>query len=183
MSRVPPRGITVWLTGLPGAGKTTSAGHLVAELAARGLVATELDGDVLRTGISADLGFSAADRNENVRRAGEIALLLAEQGRIVVVSLVSPTRRSRDAVRRRHEEAGIAFLEVHVAAPLEVCEARDPKSLYRRARAGTITQMTGIDDPYEPPGSPEVVLATHLEPPEVTGAQLVDAVLTALKAT
>ncbi len=175
------RGLTVWLTGLPGAGKTTSADFLLRELADRGVPASELDGDVLRAGISKDLGFTSEDRAENVRRAGEIAVLLAEQGLVVVVSLVSPNRDARDAVRRRHAELGLAFLEVHVAAPLEVCERRDPKALYRRAREGEVAHMTGVDDPYEPPAAPELVLATHLAPPEETGAALLATVMAALE--
>jgi bifunctional enzyme CysN/CysC len=170
----------VWLTGLPGSGKTTSASFLLDELSRHGITAVSLDGDVLRGGISSDLGFTEADRAENVRRTGETALLLANQGFVAVVGLVSPQRRSRDEVRARHDEAGIGFVEVHVAAPLEVCELRDPKSLYRRARDGSVTHMTGIDDPYEPPLSADLVLVTDLKPPEETGAELVDAVLAAL---
>lgn len=171
------RGLTVWLTGLPGSGKTTSASYLLEELASRGIFASSLDGDVMRAGISADLGFSKEDRAENVRRAGEIALLLAAQGAVVVVSLVSPARSSRDSVRKRHAERGVPFLEVHVAAPLETCELRDPKSLYLRARQGSVANMTGVDDPYEPPLRPEVVLGTDLKPLEETGPQLLGAVL------
>ena len=117
MSDPVTHGLTVWLTGLPGSGKTTSASYLLDHLAANGVAAASLDGDVLRTGISADLGFSDEDRDENVRRAGEIALLLARQGAIVVVSLVSPRRAARDRVRARHDAAGVTFIEVHVAAP------------------------------------------------------------------
>lgn len=174
------RGLTVWLTGLPGSGKTTSGQGLLRELSARGVAATALDGDVLRKGISADLGFSEEDRAENVRRAGEIALLLADQGLVVVVCLVSPRRAARESVRQRHRDKGVPFLEAFVAAPLAVCEARDPKSLYRRARAGTLAKMTGVDDPYEPPTDPELVLATDLKGPEETGRELADYVLSRL---
>ncbi len=180
MSDPARRGLTVWLTGLPGSGKTTSANYLLEALADKGVFTASLDGDVLRQGVSADLGFSDADRDENVRRAGEVALLLASQGAVVVVGLVSPRRAARDAVRARHAEQGIAFLEAHVAAPLEVCEARDPKSLYRRAREGAVPHMTGVDDPYEPPLSPELVLETHRLELTATGASLVDAVLVVL---
>lgn len=172
--------MTVWLTGLSGSGKTTSANFLLRELAARDIATSSLDGDVLRTGISADLGFSEEDRAENVRRAGEIALLLAQQTLVVVVSLISPRKRPRDEVRRRHAEHGVEFLEVHVAAPVEVCEQRDPKFLYRRAREGYVPHMTGLSDPYEIPVAPELVLSTHLKPLEETGAQLVDFVLARL---
>jgi bifunctional enzyme CysN/CysC len=170
------RGITVWLTGLPGSGKTTSALFLLDALIRDGISATSLDGDVLRAGISADLGFGPEDRDENVRRAGEIALLLATQGEVAIVSLVSPRRAARDANRQRHRVRGIAFVEVHVAASLEVCEQRDPKALYRRAREGTVAHMTGIDDPYEPPTRPDLVLATDIQGVAETGAQLVEAV-------
>jgi bifunctional enzyme CysN/CysC len=171
----------VWLTGLPGSGKTTSASFLLEALSRAGTTAVSLDGDILRGGISSDLGFSDADRAENVRRTGETALLLALQGFVAVVSLVSPQRAARDEVRRRHDQEGVGFLEVHVAAPLEVCERRDPKSLYRGARSGSVAHMTGIDDPYEPPLTPELVLVTDLKPPSDTGAELVDAVLGALR--
>jgi len=154
------RGLTVWLTGLPGSGKTTSALALHAELERTGRFVALLDGDELRHGISSDLGFSNDDRDESVRRAGEIALLLAEQGAIAIVSLVSPRRRARDEVRRHHSNAQQRFFEVHVAAGLETCERRDPKALYRRSRSGSLTHMTGVDDPYEPPLHPELVLNT-----------------------
>jgi len=176
----PSRSLTVWLTGLPGSGKSTSAEFLIAELKARGVRTSALDGDSLREGISADLGFSEEDRSENVRRAGEIALLLASAGAVVVVSLVSPRRVPRAKVRRRHLERGIPFLEVYIAAPIEVCELRDPKALYRKARYGTIQNMTGVDDAYEPPLHPELILATDIMPIEKTGHQLVDAVMIAL---
>ena len=175
------RGITVWLTGLPGSGKTTSALFLLDTLLREGVSATSLDGDVLRAGISADLGFGPEDRDENVRRAGEIALLLALQGDVAIVSLVSPRRAARDAVRQRHRVRGVGFVEVHVAAPLEVCEARDPKSLYRRAREGTVANMTGVSDPYERPVNPDLVLATDLMDVEQTGKALVEAAVAALE--
>jgi adenylyl-sulfate kinase len=174
------RGLTVWLTGLPGSGKTTSADSLIKQLESRGVFAASLDGDALRVGVSADLGFSDADRDENVRRAGEVALLLASQGAVVVVSLVSPRRAARDSIRARHEARSVRFLEVHVAAPLEVCEARDPKSLYRRARAGQVAHMTGVHDAYEAPLHADLVLATDRCSIEETGTALVAAVVAAL---
>jgi adenylyl-sulfate kinase len=173
-------GLTVWLTGLPGSGKTTSATFLLEQLASRGIFTASLDGDVVRAGVSSDLGFSAQDRDENVRRTGEVALLLASQGAVVVVGLVSPRRAARDSVRQRHDEHGVRYLEVHVAAPLDVCEARDPKALYRKAREGTLANMTGIDGAYEPPEAPELVLATDKLSPEETGDALTEAVLAAL---
>jgi adenylyl-sulfate kinase len=174
------RGLTVWLTGLPGSGKTTSAHYLLDAMLREGVSATSLDGDVLRAGISADLGFGPEDRDENVRRAGEIALMLASQGEVVIVSLVSPRRAARDGVRQRHRTRGISFLEVHVAASLAVCEQRDPKALYRRAREGSVANMTGVNDPYEAPTKPDLVLATDTEAIEATGAQLVGLVRLAL---
>jgi bifunctional enzyme CysN/CysC len=181
MSHLAVRGLTVWLTGLPGSGKTTSADYLLKQLESQGVFTASLDGDVLRSGVSSDLGFSDDDRDENVRRAGEVALLLASQGAVVVVSLVSPRRAARDAVRARHDERAVDFLEVHVAAPLEVCEARDPKSLYRRAREGSVAHMTGVHDPYEAPLHADLVLATDRCSVEETGTSLVAAVETALR--
>ena len=151
-------GATVWMTGLPGSGKSTIAGGVEAALLGSGRSAYILDGDNLRHGLNGDLGFSAADRAENVRRVGEVALLLAEAGVVAVAPLVSPYRSDRDLVRERHDAAGVAFVEVHVATPLEECERRDPKGLYARARAGELRGMTGIDDPWEPPLAPELTL-------------------------
>ena len=148
-------GMTIWLTGLSGSGKSTVAAGVEAELFRLGKAAYTLDGDNVRHGLNADLGFSAADRAENVRRVGEVARLMADAGLVVLVPVISPYRADRDAVRRAHEEAGIPFGEVHVATPIEVCEQRDPKGLYVKARAGEITGFTGIDDPYEAPIQPE----------------------------
>lgn len=171
------RGLTVWLTGLPGSGKTTTATVLTERLSAIGEQSVILDGDILRSGLNRDLGFSDADRNESVRRAGEVALLLASVDCIVIVSLVSPLRIARDAVRARHHESGVGFIEVHIAAPLEVCEERDPKGLYARARRGEVASMTGIDSPYEAPLHPEVTLATDVDSVAAGVERLVDAVL------
>jgi bifunctional enzyme CysN/CysC len=117
-----------------------------------------LDGDNLRHGLNGNLGFSADDRAENVRRVGEVARLFADAGVIAVVPLISPYRAGRDHARALHDAAGLTFLEVFVDTPLEVCEARDPKGLYKQARAGEITGFTGVDDPYEPPTAPELVV-------------------------
>jgi bifunctional enzyme CysN/CysC len=117
-----------------------------------------LDGDNLRHGLNGDLGFSAGDRAENVRRTGEVAALLADAGVVVLVALVSPYRADREAARKIHDARGLPFLEIHVATSLEECERRDPKGLYARARAGEITGLTGVDDPYEPPEAAEVVV-------------------------
>jgi bifunctional enzyme CysN/CysC len=152
------KGLTVWFTGLSGSGKSTVAVEVERRLVAAGRPAYLLDGDNLRHGLNADLGFGAADRTENVRRVGEVAKLFADAGVVAVVSLVSPYRLDRDRVRAAHEQAGLEFVEVFVDTPLGVCEARDPKGLYAKARAGEVTGFTGIDDPYETPPSPELVL-------------------------
>src|SRR4051812_19749176 len=151
-------GMTVWLTGLSGSGKSTVAVSLEHRLVAAGTPAYLLDGDNLRHGLNGDLGFDAASRNENVRRAGEVAVLFADAGVVAIVPLISPYRADRDRVRTRHEELGLRFVEVFVDTPIELCEQRDPKGLYAKARAGEITGFTGIDDPYEAPVDPDVVL-------------------------
>jgi bifunctional enzyme CysN/CysC len=152
------RGATVWLTGLPASGKSAIAAALEARLVGSGIGAYLLDGDNLRHGLSGDLGFDAGSRAENARRAGEAARLMADAGLVVLVALVSPYAEHRDRVRRRHAEEDLPYVEVYVDTPLEVCEQRDPKGLYRRARAGTLHGMTGVDDPYEPPPDPDLVL-------------------------
>jgi bifunctional enzyme CysN/CysC len=152
------RGLTVWLTGLSASGKSSVAAELERRLLASGRPAYRLDGDNLRHGLNADLGFSAADRAENVRRVGEVAQLFADAGLIAVVSLISPYRADRERVREVHRAAELLFLEVFVDTPLEVCEARDPKGMYARARAGELLGFTGVDDPYEPPEAPDLVL-------------------------
>ena len=151
-------GATVWLTGLSGSGKSTVAVECERLLLAAGRPAYVLDGDNVRHGLNGDLGFSAADRAENVRRVGHVARLFADAGVVALVPLISPYRADRDTVRSLHDDAGLRFVEVHVAVPIDVCEARDAKGLYAKARAGEITGFTGVDDPYEPPDSPELVL-------------------------
>lgn len=157
------RGAVVWLTGLSGAGKSTLANALEQRLLSLGVLAAVIDGDVLRTGLNRDLGFSADDRRENIRRAGEVALHLARAGVVVAAALISPFREDRLAIARRMHETGVPFGEVLINAPLAACELRDPKGLYRRARAGEIKQFTGIDSPYEPPLAPDLELRTDLE--------------------
>jgi len=152
------KGLTVWFTGLSGSGKSTVAVEVERRLVEAGRPAYLLDGDNLRHGLNSDLGFGADDRAENVRRVGEVAKLFADAGVVAVVSLVSPYRGDRDRVREAHTAAGLAFLEVFVDTPLDVCEARDPKGLYAKARAGQLSRFTGIDDPYEVPADPELVL-------------------------
>lgn len=154
----PSLGATVWFTGLSGSGKSSVAAACERLLVEGGRPAYVLDGDNLRQGLNGDLGFSAADRTENVRRVGHVARLLADAGVIALVPLISPYRADRDRVRGLHDEAGVPFVEVFVDTPIELCEQRDPKGLYAKARAGEITGFTGIDDPYEAPGSPELVL-------------------------
>jgi adenylyl-sulfate kinase len=171
-------GLTVWLTGLSGSGKSTIAVAVEAALLERGRHAYLLDGDNLRHGLNGNLGFSAEDRAENVRRVGEVAKLLADAGTVALVSLVSPYAADRERVRGAHADAGLRFVEVFVDTPLEECERRDPKGLYAKARAGELKGMTGIDDPYEPPASPELTL----RPAEQTVEQAVAAVVAALGA-
>jgi adenylylsulfate kinase len=148
----------LWFTGLSGSGKSTLARRTERLLVERGVVAYVLDGDNLRQGLNRDLGFSPEDRAENIRRVGEVARLFVDAGAIVLTAFISPYRADRDGVRARFP-AG-AFAEVHVSTPLEVCEARDPKGLYRRARAGQIGQFTGVSAPYEAPATPELAVDT-----------------------
>ena len=155
------KGATLWFTGLSGSGKSTVAVALEQALHARGHLSYRLDGDNVRLGINKNLGFSAADRAENIRRIGEIAKLFVDTGVIVLSSFVSPYRADRDAVRALHEAAGMDFIEVFVDVPLAEAEKRDPKGLYKKARAGEIKNFTGIDDPYEAPEAPELILKSH----------------------
>ena len=156
-------GATIWLTGLSGSGKSTIATAVEHTLVSGGRAAYMLDGDNLRHGLNANLGFSAEDRAENVRRVGEVAKVLADSGAIAIVSLVSPYAADRDRVRAAHEEAGLPFHEVFVDTPLEECERRDPKGLYAKARAGEITDLTGVGSPYEAPERPELVPGADVE--------------------
>ncbi|MDA3647999.1 adenylyl-sulfate kinase [Saccharopolyspora indica] len=153
-------GITTWLTGLPSSGKSTIAAAVAAELGRTHPVEV-LDGDVLRREFFPELGFSRADREENVRRAGRLALTLAGHGVHVLVPVIAPYRDSRDWVRARHAERGVRFAEVHVDAPLTVCQHRDVKGLYAKADRGELTGLTGVDDPYEAPPAPELRLRTN----------------------
>jgi adenylyl-sulfate kinase len=167
------RGATVWLTGLSGSGKSTIASALEQQLVAAGVPAYMLDGDNLRHGLNGDLGFTEADRAENVRRAGEVACLFADAGMIAIVPLISPYVADRERVRARHDAGGLRFLEVFVDTPLEECERRDPKGLYAKARAGELRNFTGIDDPYEAPADPDL----HILPgpdPETTAATIAE---------
>lgn len=155
-------GVTVWLTGLSGSGKSTVAAAVERRLLEAGVPAYLLDGDNLRHGLNGDLGFGAAERSENVRRVGEVARLFADAGVVTLVPLISPYRADRERARAAHDAAGLRFVEVFVNTPIDECERRDPKGLYAKARAGEIIGFTGIDDPYEPPTSPDLELTPAL---------------------
>ncbi|WP_329413235.1 adenylyl-sulfate kinase [Streptomyces sp. NBC_00704] len=149
-------GATVWLTGLPSAGKTTIARALAGRLREQGRRVEVLDGDEIRASLSAGLGFGRADRHTNVQRIGFVAELLASHGVLALVPVIAPYADSREAVRRRHRQHGTAYVEVHVATPVEVCSARDVKGLYAKRAAGEISGLTGVDDPYEAPAAPDL---------------------------
>jgi bifunctional enzyme CysN/CysC len=168
-------GATVWMTGLPAAGKSTVGGALEEWLVGAGIPALRLDGDNLRHGLNGNLGFDAADRAENVRRTAHAARLLTEAGVIAIVTVVSPYAADRRLAREIHEKDGIEYIEVFIDTPLEECERRDPKGLYARARAGELTGFTGVDDVYERPEDPEIRLVA-MDP-----AQALDQVLDTLR--
>jgi adenylylsulfate kinase len=165
------QGVTVWFTGLPSAGKTTIANLVGGWLAESGHPVEVLDGDVVRSHLSRGLGFSKADRDENIRRIGYVAGLLTGHGVTVLVSAVSPYRAVRDELRTTIGRVG-GFLEVHVATDLATCRARDVKGLYARQARGELRGLTGVDDPYEPPLAPELVLDTAVEPPEASAGRV-----------
>jgi bifunctional enzyme CysN/CysC len=164
------RPATVWFTGLPSAGKSTILNLVEQKLSRRGIHTYALDGDNMRLGLNRDLGFTEADRVENVRRAGEVARLMVDAGLVVLCAFVSPFRNERQSVRERHEPG--EFIEVFVDTPLAVCEQRDPKGLYAKARAGKAFHVTGIDSPYEPPVEPEVRLRTEIATPDEMAEQV-----------
>ena len=151
-------GATVWFTGLPGAGKSTIAAAVEAHMIESGRSAYRLDGDNMRHGICGDLGFSPEDRASNIWRVGQVARLFADAGTLALVSLIAPYASDRERVRDLHERDGLRFLEVFVNTPSEECVRRDPKGLYARARAGSLSGLTGVDDPYEPPTDPDIEL-------------------------
>ena len=159
-------GATVWLTGLPSAGKTTIAYELAGRLREDGHLVEVLDGDEIREFLTADLGFSRADRHTNVQRIGFLADLLARNGVKALVPVIAPYADSREAVRKRHQASGAAYIEVHVATPVEVCSVRDVKGLYAKQAAGEISGLTGVDDPYEEPLNPELRIDTEEHEPE-----------------
>ena len=165
-------GATVWLTGLPSAGKTTIALALAERLRAEGHRVEVLDGDEVRTFLSAGLGFSAEDRDTNIQRIGFVAELLASNGVKVLAPVIAPYAASRAAVAARHAEQGTAYLEVHVATPVEVCSVRDVKGLYAKQAAGEISGLTGVDDPYEAPAAPDLRIEAHTQPVADSAAAL-----------
>lgn len=164
-------GATLWITGLSGSGKSTIGAALEKELLEMGIMSYRLDGDNVRFGLNNDLGFSAEDRDENIRRVAETAALFNDAGIITITAFISPYKNTRDLAREIHEKRGLKFIEVHAHVPLEVAEARDPKGLYKKARKGEIKNFTGIDDPFEEPENPEVKLHTHeMSVPACVGA-------------
>jgi bifunctional enzyme CysN/CysC len=167
-------GATIWFTGLPAAGKTTIAGALEHHLVCSGRPAFLLDGDNLRHGLNGDLGFGEDARCENVRRTAHVARLLAESGTIALVSLVSPYARDREDAAALHATVDLPFVEVFVDTPLELCEERDPKGLYARARSGELCGLTGVDAPYEPPSQPDLVLRSGRETVQEAVERVVD---------
>jgi adenylylsulfate kinase len=171
------KGATLWFTGLSGSGKSTVAVELEGILTEMGVLTYRLDGDNVRLGINRNLGFSAEDRTENIRRIGEVAKLFVDAGVIALSSFISPYRADRDQVRALHEAAGMDFIEIHVDCSLEAAEGRDPKGLYKKARAGEIKNFTGIDDPYEAPANPEI----HLHSDRQSLAEEVEQILAALR--
>jgi len=171
------RGATLWFTGLSGSGKSTVAVELEGILHELGILSYRLDGDNVRMGINRNLGFSAEDRAENIRRIGEAAKLFVDAGLVALSSFISPYRADRDRVRALHEAADMDFIEIFVDCSLETAESRDPKGLYKKARAGEIRNFTGIDDPYEAPENPEI----HLHSDRQTLAEEVDEILTVLR--
>lgn len=167
------RAATIWFTGLSGSGKSTIAVALERALYKLGKLTYRLDGDNVRLGINKNLGFSEEDRQENIRRIGEVAKLFGDAGVISLSSFISPYKNDRDEVRTLHEQAGLQFIEVFVDCSLAEAEKRDPKGLYKKARAGEIKNFTGIDDPYEAPGKPEI----HLHTDEMTLEEEVQIIL------
>ncbi|CAA0115148.1 Adenylyl-sulfate kinase [BD1-7 clade bacterium] len=172
------KGATLWFTGLSGSGKSTVAVELEKALLAKGKLSYRLDGDNVRLGINKNLGFSAEDRAENIRRVGEVSKLMADSGVLVLNSFISPYVADRDMVRKLHEEADLPFIEVFVDCSLNEAEKRDPKGLYKKARAGEIKNFTGIDDPYEAPVNAEI----HLKTDEMTLEREVEIILESLEA-
>jgi len=165
------RGVSIWFTGLSASGKSTVALLVDQLLTDRGRHCCVLDGDNIRHGLNSDLGFSPEDRTENIRRIGEVARLFATNGTIALTAFISPYRKDRECSRKLHDRGD--FVEVYVNCPLEVCESRDPRGLYARARSGEIPEFTGVTAPYEPPLHPEIALRTDRETPEESAARVI----------
>jgi adenylylsulfate kinase len=172
------KGCTLWFTGLSGSGKSTVAFTLEHALVQAGKLAYVLDGDNIRFGLNKNLGFSAADREENIRRIGEVAKLFADASVITLTSFISPYRKDRDAVRALHVEAKLPFVEIFLNTPIATCESRDPKGLYKKARAalasGKGMGFTGVDDPYEEPASAEITIDCTSASPQQASVQIVE---------
>jgi len=180
-ARTGHRGAVVWFTGLSGAGKSTIAQALERELFARGMQTYVLDGDNIRHGLNSNLGFSPEDRVENIRRVSEVAKLMADSGVVAITAFISPYRMDRRRAREIALEGNAEFVEVFVDAPLEVCEARDPKNLYKKARAGEIREFTGIDAPYEPPEDAEIIVHTNRQTVNESVATILEGLLPRLE--
>ena len=174
MKNMGQKGATLWFTGLSASGKSTIAVAVEQVLLSRGHHVDRLDGDNIRTGLNKNLGFSAEDRAENIRRIGEVSKLFAEAGVISIASFISPYTVDRDAVRALHADTDMAYFECYIDCSLEVAEERDPKGLYKKARAGEIKGFTGIDDPYEEPTNPDLHIRTHEDDLETCVAQVIE---------
>lgn len=168
------KGCTVWLTGLPSAGKSTTAFSLEKELFKRGYLTYVLDSDNIRHGLNDGLGFSAEDRAENIRSVAQVAKLFADAGIVVITGFISPVRRDREMARETHQRAGLGFLEVFVDTPVKVCEKRDPRELYKRAREGEIPEFTGVDGDYQKPDKPALVVKPAEQSPEEISVAIAD---------
>ena len=167
-------GATVWFTGLSGSGKSTIASAVEQVLVNKGINSYRLDGDNVRHGLNKNLGFSAEDRTENIRRIGEVAKLFADAGVLSLTSFISPYKSDRDLCRKMHDESGLHFIEVFVDTPLEECEKRDPKGLYQKADAGELKNFTGVDSPYEAPEAADIAVDTTLGEPEEHAERIVE---------
>ncbi|KAJ2717335.1 Adenylyl-sulfate kinase [Coemansia spiralis] len=172
------RGLTIWFTGLSASGKSTIASALEQHLLHRGINAYRLDGDNIRFGLNKNLGFSPEDRTENIRRIAEVSKLFADSAAITITSFISPYQADRDSARKLHDDVGIPFVEVYADVPVSIAEERDPKGLYKKARAGEIKEFTGVSAPYEAPASPEI----HIRTDQVTIADAVQQITAFLEA-
>lgn len=170
----PQTGCTLWLTGLPSAGKSTIAAGVAELVRVTGRPVQVLDGDEIRRRLTADLGFSRRDRDENVRRIGFVARMLAQNGVVVLVPVIAPYEAARRSVRDQHAEHGLAFVEAYVSTPVDVCAARDVKGLYAEQRTGRLSGLTGVDDPYEEPQSPDLLVPAHRQTVEQSVSAVFD---------